>query len=372
MHRSHNVETRKNIGLKGVVPYVSQGVKVFPSQVISLEDAQAKKEKNIKMSNFKLKIANAAAAILHLALALWVIIDGIGNGNDWIGRVIFVFEDWVKTNSSFSCRVEGNCFTTVGHKRLPNGGKVSLSGVVAAFHLMSSAFQASAIIPWRRWWEQKSQNEREIHFKSLYIESIRSGVNPFRWVEYSISAPTMIIAISIILGESSLSAIILSTSLTSVMMFMGFLQECVMSYFRVYKLENKNDAFKTSSKNEEIVVAPKWVKSVLMIVPHLAGWVCFAGLWASLGTTFFSTINLSSSKPPSDIEPIIYTVFWSMFFLFGSFGVVQTIQLVMPSASPFYIEIAYTCLSFVSKTILGILIYSGTMARDRMGLRVGG
>jgi hypothetical protein len=133
---------------------------------------------------------------------------------------------------------------------------------------------------------------------------------------------------------------------TSVLMVFGYLQETVC-----LKLRNPRG------------------KSTL--VPHAAGWLLFLSYWSAVTFVFWLSLSRGSVKAPPEILGVIFSVYFLMLFLFGSFGIVQSYQVWQESQTEkmiflaFKVEMAYLVLSLVSKGTLGVLLFWAISVRDR-------
>ena len=61
----------------------------------------------------------------------------------------------------------------------------------------------------------------------LYVDNVGKGTNPFRWIEYSVSASIMIVLISLLTGITELTALINMFGANSAMILFGLLMEQV-------------------------------------------------------------------------------------------------------------------------------------------------
>ncbi len=59
----------------------------------------------------------------------------------------------------------------------------------------------------------------------VYKLNVARGINPFRWIEYSISASIMIVLISLVVGISDITSLINAFGCNTAMILFGLLQE---------------------------------------------------------------------------------------------------------------------------------------------------
>jgi hypothetical protein len=220
---------------------------------------------------------NACTCALHLASGttvcfLW---------SDWPIPVQTSFINWElkNTTSGLGCG-EGNCFVKADFTRW--NAEISILGLVVFFHACSFAWQFAVLWP--------------TSLRELYHANLAKGYNAYRWIEYSVSAPVMLIVISAILGEIDVVVYFLLAVCTSVLMGLGYLQE-------VHMRET--------------------------IVPHVMGWVLYVFTWAGPTFTFAVSLVRGSNPPPDRVLFYIWLTYVLMISLFGCFGFVQVAHVRM-------------------------------------------
>lgn len=169
-------------------------------------------------------------------------------------------------------------------------------------------------------------------FRQFYKRNVSEGVNILRWVEYSISAPIMIVVIALVNGVTSLQTLILIFFTMSTVMLIGYVQELFDS-----------NRYPTNVR----------------ITPHLIGWIPYICVWIVIFITFGTSVMNSPSKPPEFVYAIVFT----LFFLFTTFGINQLLYIVGSVQSYQTSEIVYVVLSFVSKLTLSWILYGGMLMR---------
>ena len=290
-----------------------------------------------------LVIFHVCICAAHFALGLWALIDA----SDWKIPVTTSVVKWKRVNDSLGCDIKntttgkGNCYVAQESVRFDKLRDISLAELVVTFHFLSFTWQALVLAS--LWTEHAT-------LAMFYFTEVAQGRNTMRWVEYSISAPIMVIVIAVLLGQMDIIALFLLAICTSVLMLFGFLHE------RIYLQAN----------------SPQDLES---LIPHIAGWILFTLTWTALGVPFFLSLALSEAKPPPAILVVVYAVFFVMLSFFASFGVAQTAHTFAATRRPmsvrklvkvhFVAEISYNVLSLASKTTLGVLLYLGVRARDR-------
>jgi hypothetical protein len=201
--------------------------------------------------------------------------------SDWPIPVQTSFINWElkNTTSGLGCG-EGNCFVKADFTKWD--AEISILSLVVFFHACSFTWQFAVLWP--------------TSLQEYYHSNLAKGYNAFRWMEYSVSAPVMLIVISAVLGQIDVVVYFLLAVCTSVLMGLGYLQE-------VHMRET--------------------------IVPHVTGWMLFMFTWAAPTFTFAVSLIRGSNPPPDRILFYIWLTYFLMISLFGCFGFVQLAHVKM-------------------------------------------
>lgn len=163
-----------------------------------------------------------------------------------------------------------------------------------------------------------------------YKEHVVAGRNPYRWLEYSLSASIMIVLIALLVGIDDIAALIALAGVNASMIGFGWMQE-------------RYEAPGASMQ-------PFWLGSVAGAVPWLAVGIYLIG-------------------PGADLHPpgFVYAIFFSIFALFNCFAVNQWLQYRRVGKWRDYLvgERAYVTLSLVAKSLLAWQIFASTLASAR-------
>ena len=166
-----------------------------------------------------------------------------------------------------------------------------------------------------------------------YKKDLQKGMNRARWVEYSLSASTMIIAISLLSGIYYLSSLIMLFALTSIMNLCGMIME----------IHNQ-----TTEKT-------KWIS-------YLVG--CLAGIipWIVIAIYFVASAQ-NASAGGAKIPDFVYWIYVTIFIFFNCFALNMFLQYkkIGPWKNYLYGERVYIILSFVAKTALAWQVFTGTL-----------
>lgn len=163
-----------------------------------------------------------------------------------------------------------------------------------------------------------------------YAANLKKGLNKARWYEYSLSASTMMVAISMLVGIYDLGALLMIFTLTAIMNLMGLVME----------VHNQTTA-KTSWLSYNIGV--------------LAG----AIPWLVLALSFWAAASFGTG----DIPSFVYWIYVSIFLFFNCFALNMLLQYkkVGKWADYIYGERVYITLSLVAKSALAWQVYAGTL-----------
>ena len=163
--------------------------------------------------------------------------------------------------------------------------------------------------------------------RSTYEADLRTGINRFRWVEYSLSATLMVLLIASYSGITDITSIVAIAGANVAMILFGWLQE------------RMNPPNRTTT-----TMLPFWFGCVAGIAPWIA-----------------ISINIVGADT---VPGFVYGIFVTQFIFFFSFGLNQWLQYrgVGRWRDYAYGEKAYLVLSLAAKSILAWQIYGGSLA----------
>ena len=166
--------------------------------------------------------------------------------------------------------------------------------------------------------------------RARYERYLAEGVNPFRWLEYSLSASLMVVLIAMLTGIADYVALLALFVANAAMIFLGWLME----------LLNPPDRART-----------RWLPFVLGCVIGAVAWIAIA-----------LQIGVSAGRghaPPG----FVYAIFVSLFVLFNSFAVNQALQYrrVGRWCEYRYGERWYLWLSLVAKSLLAWQVFANVL-----------
>ena len=161
-----------------------------------------------------------------------------------------------------------------------------------------------------------------------YNENLKKGMNPYRWYEYAFSSSIMIVLISTFVGILDFWSLTMIFVLNAMMIMFG------------YEMELLNQ--KTEKTN--------WS-------PFILGCVSGGLPWVVLYAYFIGSLSSSSVAPPT----FVYFIIFIYFILFMVFAINMVLQYkgVGRWKDYLYGERTYIVLSFVAKTLLAWLVFSG-------------
>ena len=166
-----------------------------------------------------------------------------------------------------------------------------------------------------------------------YKKDLQKGMNRARWIEYSFSASTMIIAIALLSGIYDLPSLIMLFALIMVMNLLGMIME----------IHNQ-----TTEKTSWISYNVGWIAG---IVPWIAIAIYF---WASAA---------NATSAGAKIPAFVYWIYVTIFIFFNCFAINMFLQYKKwgPWKNYLYGERVYIILSFVAKTALAWQVFAGTL-----------
>jgi hypothetical protein len=192
--------------------------------------------------------------------------------------------------------------------------EVNLAYIVVAFFFMSAI--AHAIIASK--------------YLKKYEAGLKVGINRARWIEYAISASTMMVGIGLLSGVYDISSLLMMFGLTAVMNLCGL------------AMELHNQTTKTTNWTSYIV------GSLSGIIP-----------WIVLGIYFWGANIYGSGNIPT----FVYFIYVSIFVFFFSFALNMYLQYKKKGkwADYLYGEKVYMILSLVAKSALAWQIFFGAL-----------
>ena len=285
----------------------------------------------------------------------------------------------------------------------------SLHWLVVSFFALSFLFQATAAVvdavALKKRKKQRIQlmgDDDEVRFEkdavaqvaATSIPSINSSyqnsTSPvsswFRFIEYSLSASVMVVAIALQVGLFDAWLLFACAALTWVTMMLGLVAErvftveehlCAMKK-RTDGIHSPNDAMKhaTDSLSNSLCLI-RWTS-------HFSAWVTQGVVFVIIIAHFFNSqqacewadsVEDGNRQSDNTAPKFVYAIVFAELALFLGFGVTQLSQFVVFDKQKSgaydmttrvkhkrFTEAAYIVQSFVSKTVLGWLVYGGNFA----------
>jgi hypothetical protein len=161
-----------------------------------------------------------------------------------------------------------------------------------------------------------------------YNDNLRKGMNPYRWYEYAFSSSLMIFLIASFSGVWELWSLVMIFVLNAMMIMFGYLMEKINQY------TEKTD----------------WS-------PFVLGCISGGTPWLAIYAYFIAAITSVSQNVPT----FVYLIVSIYFILFMVFAVNMVLQYkgVGRWKDYLYGERMYIVLSFVAKSLLAWIVFSG-------------
>lgn len=179
------------------------------------------------------------------------------------------------------------------------------------------------------------------------------GWNPYRWVEYSISAGLMIYLISIASGTKDQVTAVSAALITPGLMVNGFTNERALQ-------QNALHAWSLDPSN----VAKPTVDAEIVFSNLIPAWLLFFVHWYIIFSNY-GALSKEAKAANKPLDPGVTFMVYSQLFFFSLFGVIQTYQVYRWFTSrPGRIEWsfltyekAYIVLSAVTKLLLAATVF---------------
>jgi hypothetical protein len=190
---------------------------------------------------------------------------------------------------------------------------LNIAFVVAAFFFIS-ALAHLIVASWRR---------------KTYESDLKKGINRSRWIEYSFSASTMMVAIALLTGVYDIASLLMIFALTAIMSLLGLTME----------LRNQEE--------KKVDWANYWVGILAGVIPWLV-------LLVYVG---------SAHVYGSGVPGFVYWIYASLLILFASIAVNMYLQYKKLGhwSTYLYGERAYIVLGLIAKTALAWQVFAGTL-----------
>lgn len=191
---------------------------------------------------------------------------------------------------------------------------VNLAYLVAAFFFMSALAHISLATYCREWYEKNLKNH----------------LNKARWIEYSFSASTMMVAIAVLSGIYDLATLVAIFAATAVMNLCGLLMEV------------------WNGKSKKV----NWLSFIVGCIAGIVPWIIIA--------IYFWATNVYGS---GSIPTFVYWIYGSLFVFFNCFAINMYLQYkrIGKWADYLYGERVYMILSLVAKSALAWQVFFGAL-----------
>ncbi|HUY53046.1 MAG TPA: heliorhodopsin HeR [Candidatus Dormibacteraeota bacterium] len=166
-------------------------------------------------------------------------------------------------------------------------------------------------------------------YNEKYNSNLKLRINKVRWIEYSLSASVMMVAIAILVGVYDLTSLLMIFALTGIMNLMGLVME----------VHNQT--------TEKI----NWLSYYIGCISGMIPWIVIAFY-------FWLSAHKGSAAPT-----FVYWIFVSIFIFFSCFAVNMVLQYKKIGSWKNYLygERVYIILSLVAKSLLAWQVFFGTL-----------
>lgn len=167
-------------------------------------------------------------------------------------------------------------------------------------------------------------------YRKTYESDLKKGINKARWIEYAVSASTMMIAVAMLSGMYDISSLIMLFTLTAAMNLMGLVMEL------------------WNQKSKKVNWLAYWLGCIFGVVPWIAVVIYFWG---------------ANAFGSGSIPTFVYWIYVSIFVAFNSFAINMWLQYRGKGKWENYLygEKTYVVLSLVAKAALAWQVWAGTL-----------
>jgi len=166
-------------------------------------------------------------------------------------------------------------------------------------------------------------------YNKRYNRDLAKGINKARWIEYSISASIMMVAIAMLVGIYDVLSLTMIFGLIAIMNLLGLVMEV----------------------HNQTTTKTNWISYWLG---------CLAGIIPWLAIAFVMWLSADKGSPA---PTFVYWIFVSIFVFFNCFAINMVLQYkkVGPWKDYLYGERVYIILSLVAKSLLAWQVFAGTL-----------
>lgn len=213
-----------------------------------------------------------------------------------------------------------------------------------AFHMAISLVLVSYQFYPEQWWNR------------WYLWGIYHNLAPWRWCEYALSAPIMLLLTAPMVGVRQLYTIWAVVGLIGITMLFGWMTELHASFF----IESEPSAEPYAFCGWELVRrwCPGSWKHRLQF--HVMGYLPYALCW----TIVFDRFRLNMLSVSDIVPEFVNSTVIGSASLFTLFGVTSALHQALPYGPSLYWlgEISYVVLSFAAKAQLGFIVLFQALA----------
>ena len=235
-------------------------------------------------------------ALLHGVAAVAILI--LGKKKDWPITVCASYSSWKPLDETKECFVTlddgrvNTCSIGTDYKYV---GKLSPILLLVGFSALSFCFQilpAATAGMWR-----------------TYRLNCESGLQPLRWIEYSLSSSLMVLVLLILNGNYDLWILLGAVGMNWITMMCGLLHEHLLwAQLKLTKLTGVG------------------FSAVEHLRAHVAGWVVYSLVWTIIIAQFTWSIQAAADaakKFDFEFPQWIKAIIWIQFVMFSTFGLNQ-------------------------------------------------
>ena len=311
-----------------------------------------------------LNTANLVAGILHLTLFVFLVIVVATTDR----KLTAIKTSTVSVQPNFKRREGTDRIDEISLATVKETGEFPLATLILAFVFITAMFHFLLFC-----------------FKKSYAARIQKELNPYRWLEYGITASIMVVIVAFTFGLREFNTLLVLFALNALVMFQGYVVELLLSMkktrsaiyvtvaswlayltYWVVLLKTAIQATERLSKviDEKSTAAPVKDQNI-----DDEGTVQQNQQVAS---TSSSSLVGPDKEELEDLRFLIISVSASIFVLYTCFAVVQVVHVhskrkavCFPRIDYAKFELAYIALSFASKLTLAVFMFWGLYGRSQ-------
>jgi hypothetical protein len=285
-----------------------------------------------KLQYDKIIILNGVCALIHFAVGIFCLVHGHDKKLQTAIPIWYTSSEWTsRAADGYTMNVELN-----GDMQL------HIHLMVAFFHLTSACAHFFVFLGLYYKW-------------NVFTTGMENGIIWWRWLEYSVTAPIMAVAVALVVGMREIYLLVAIFALQLVTITYGFLAEVLQHLLKALR---KCDANYVTQYPSVLHNYP--------LLTHGLGFSPFVVCWAIILRFYHANLERLDKHDPDLLDKMpwwVNFIVWGTFLAFLLFPIPQFLYFSFFKEDDYWqTEFFYNILSLISKLYLGLFIITAFAA----------